>query len=168
MDAQLARVCCATVVLLTLGMHVEGLSQEFIAIVVAAIGLAAVMVPQMRALRREIGEVRQLTVALDQRLSTETGAVRREIDGLRQDFDRRLSAEISSLREELNGFREELNGFREELNAIREELNGLRGEVNGLRADVVELRNQVSELRERMARVEGLTWNERFGGAPAT
>ncbi len=137
-------------------MHVEGLSQELIAIIVAAIGLAAVMVPQMRALRREIGDVRRLTVDFDQRLSAEVGTLRREIDGLRQEFDRRLSAEISSLREDLNGFREDLNGFREDLNGFREELNGLRAEVRGLRADVVELRNQVSELRERMARVEGI------------
>ena len=46
----------------------EGLSQELIAIIVAAIALAALMVPGMRALRHEVGELRREVAGLDRRL----------------------------------------------------------------------------------------------------
>ena len=114
--------------LLTLGKHVEGLSQELIAIIVAAITLAAIIVPGVRALRREIGELR------------------REVAGL----DRRLTAEVDSSRAESQAGLAEL---RAELQAG---LGEVRSEISGLRADVGEVRSQVSELRERMARLEGL------------
>ena len=110
----------------------EGLSQELITIIAAAIAVAAVVVPGVRALRSEIGELRQQMVAVDQRLSDEVGALR------------------SEFRSDLGVFREEI---RSELNSFREEVRADLGEV---RNDLGEVRNELGELRERMARVEGL------------
>lgn len=133
---------------------VEGLSQELVAIIAAAIAVAAIMVPGVRALRREIGELRQQIVAVDQRLSDEIGALRSEFRSDLGVFRDEMRADFNSFRQEMRGefssFREEMRG---ELSSFQEEI---RGEFGGLRADVGEVRNQVNELRERMARVEGL------------
>ncbi len=117
----------------------EGLSQELIAIIVAAITLAAVIVPGVRALRREIGELRREVVDLDRRLTAEVDSSRAE-----------SQAGLAELRAELRAGLAEL---RAELQAG---LGEVRSEISGLRADVGEVRSQVSELRGRMARLEGL------------
>ena len=53
----------------------EGLSQELVAIIVAAITLAAVMVPGMRSLRREIGDLRREVVDFDRRFTADVRVI---------------------------------------------------------------------------------------------
>lgn len=125
----------------------EHLSQELITIIAAAIALAAVMVPGVRSLRREISDLCGEMSALRGEFRSDLGVFREEMRADLNSFRDEMRGEMNAFRDEMRG---EFNSFQEEMrgemNAFREEM---RGEFSDVRADL-------SESRERMARVEGL------------
>lgn len=102
----------------------EGLSQELIAIIVAAIALAAIMVPGMRALRREIA-------GLDRRLSSEVSSLRAEISRSQDELRAEISRSQEELRVELVGLRADLVEVRNQVSESRERMARVEGLFEG-------------------------------------
>ena len=98
----------------------EGLSQELVAIIVAAITLAAVMVPGMRSLRREIGDLRREVVDFDRRFTA-------EVDGLRA----KLQAGLGEVRSEIIGLRTDVGEVRSQGGELRQRMARVEGLFEG-------------------------------------
>ncbi|MCY3819965.1 MAG: hypothetical protein OXH52_11475 [Gammaproteobacteria bacterium] len=86
----------------------EGLSQELVTIIAAAIALAAVIVPGVRSLRREIGALRGEIGALRGEFRNDLAVFREEMRGELSAFEEEVRGEFSSLRADVSELRERM------------------------------------------------------------
>ena len=93
------------------------MSPEFMAVIGAAIALAAVILSSQRAMRREIGDLRQEMGNMRQEMHQEIGKVQQEVH-----------QEISALRQEM---RQEIGKVQQDIGDLRERMARLEGLFEG-------------------------------------
>ena len=93
------------------------MSPEFMAVIGAAIALAAVILSSQRAMRKEIGELRQEMGNMRKEMHQEIGKLRQEVH-----------QEISELRQEMH---QEIGKVHREISDLRERMARLEGMFEG-------------------------------------
>ena len=93
------------------------MSPEFMAVIGAAIALAAVILSSQRAMRKEIGELRQEMGNMRKEMHQEIGKLRQEVH-----------QEISELRQAMH---QEIGKVHQEISDLRERMARLEGMFEG-------------------------------------
>lgn len=107
------------------------MSPEFMAVIGAAIALAAVILSSQRAMRKEIGDLRQDMGNMRKEMNQEIGKLRQEmhqeISGLRQE----MQQEISKVHQEIGKVHRELSDLRERMARLEGMFEGFTRNMPG-------------------------------------